>query len=314
MAWQQLRCKVHLPEQQALTDYLDAQGALSVTAQDAGDQPMLEPKPGEAPLWDEIIVTALFDGDYNVAPVLLYLQHASPWQLQEIVLNELEDQVWERAWMQDFQPMVFGERLWIYPSWAAMPDDDSIKILLDPGLAFGSGTHPTTALCLEWLDQHPPENQSVIDFGCGSGILAIAAAKLGAATVIATDIDEQALIATQDNMQRNHVPDPQIIRCFPEQLDQHLSIASAEHDESQHDNDAQVDVILANILAAPLLELADYFAKHLVEGGRVVLSGILAEQQDSILKAYYPYFDQLTVTQKGDWVRVDGVLIKSGEI
>lgn len=306
MAWQQLRCKVHLPEQQALTDYLDAQGALSVTAQDAGDQPMLEPKPGEVPLWDEIIVTALFDGDHNVAPTLLYLQHASPWQLQEIVLNELEDQVWERAWMKDFQPTAFGERLWIYPSWVEMPDDGSVKILLDPGLAFGSGTHPTTALCLEWLDQHPPEYKNVIDVGCGSGVLAIAAARLGASTIVATDIDEQALIATQDNMQRNQLPDSQIVRCFPEQLDEQLALTLAECQQRQQNT--KVDLILANILAAPLLEFAKHFADHLVEGGQIVLSGILAEQQDAIIDAYSPYFNQLTVTQKGDWVRVDGVL------
>lgn len=290
MAWQQFSCQTSSLYQDKLSEYLESVGAVSVTYQDAGDQPVLEPLPGETPLWDQLIVTALFEADDDLSTVFTHIETTSDWQVAKIDLQVLEDQDWERAWMDDFHPMQFGQNLWIYPSWAEIPDDDSVKILLDPGLAFGTGTHPTTSLCLEWLDGNPPVGKSVIDYGCGSGILAIAAIKLGADKVVATDIDEQALIATQDNMQRNQIPDEKIIGYLPEAMPQ-----------------AKVDLLLANILSGPLVELSSIFADLVKPGGQLVLSGILHDQTESILDAYSPFFEDLSVKRQDDWIRVSGI-------
>jgi ribosomal protein L11 methyltransferase len=208
--WQQIHCQTTQANQAQLSDYFEAEGAVSITFQDAADQPVLEPLPNETPMWSAIIITALFPIEQDMTFVLLGLNALGDDIVQAVKHEQLEEQVWERAWMDDFQPMQFGERVWIYPSQFAVPDDNRVAILLDPGLAFGTGTHPTTALCLTWLDQHPPEKLSVIDYGCGSGILAIAAVKLGADYVLATDIDEQALLATRDNQQRNQIMAKQI--------------------------------------------------------------------------------------------------------
>ncbi|MCL4167766.1 UNVERIFIED_CONTAM: hypothetical protein GTU68_040355, partial [Idotea baltica] len=159
---------------------MESANALSITFQDANDTPVLEPLPGETPLWDELIITALFDFDTDLTKLTKALDtHREEWHVGNVLVETIEDQDWERVWMKDFHPMQFGDNLWIYPSNHEVPEDDSIKILLDPGLAFGTGTHPTTSLCLEWLDQNPPTDKLVIDYGCGSGILALAAAKLG---------------------------------------------------------------------------------------------------------------------------------------
>jgi ribosomal protein L11 methyltransferase len=290
MAWQQLSCQTSSLYQDKLSDYLESVGAVSVTYQDAGDQPVLEPLPGETPLWDQLIVTALFEANDDLSTVLTHIEISSDWQVAKIGLQVLEDQDWERAWMDDFHPMQFGQQLWIYPSWAEIPNDADVKILLDPGLAFGTGTHPTTSLCLEWLDGHPPIDKTVIDYGCGSGILAIAAIKLGAKAVIATDIDEQALIATQDNMQRNQIPDEKIAGYLPEAMPQ-----------------VKVDLLLANILSGPLVELSSVFADLVKPDGQLVLSGILQAQTESILTAYSPFFASLSVKQLDGWIRVSGV-------
>jgi len=289
--WQQIICCTQKSDQEALSAALEAAGAVSVTYQDAGDQPVLEPLPGEAPLWDDIIITGLFNADCNIAAILFSLKDHPDWHLKSLHSEVLQNQNWERAWMKDFHPMQFGKNLWIYPSWAEIPADDSVKILLDPGLAFGTGTHPTTALCLEWLDTHPPCDKTVIDYGCGSGILAIAAAKLGASRINATDIDEQALLATHDNMQRNQISEQQIQRYLPEQLPIQT-----------------VDLVIANILSGPLLELAGTLLGFLKPKGQLVLSGILASQVDSIVDMYSTHLNQLEIKQSGDWIRVSGQL------
>ena len=287
--WQQIVCRIQQCDQEAVSTALEAAGAVSVTYQDAGDQPVLEPLPGETPLWDDIILTGLFAEDCNVAAILFSLKDHPDWQLKSLHTEILKNQNWERVWMKDFHPMQFGNNLWIYPSWADIPNDDSVKILLDPGLAFGTGTHPTTALCLEWLDKHPPQAKSMIDYGCGSGILAIAAAKLGASSIQATDIDAQALLATCDNMQRNNIS-PQTIQCYlPEQLPKQA-----------------VDLVMANILSGPLVELSDTLLNLLKPKGYLVLSGILASQTDAIIQAYSDQLSQLQVQQSGDWIRISG--------
>ncbi len=287
--WQQIICHTQKSDQAALSDALDNAGAVSITYQDAADQPVLEPLPGETPLWDDIIITGLFKADSAIAPILFNLHDNPLWQLKSLHTEVLEEQNWERAWMKDFHPMQFGENLWIYPSWADIPNDDSVKILLDPGLAFGTGTHPTTALCLEWLDQYPPTDKQVIDYGCGSGVLAVAAAKLGAKSIDATDIDPQALLATADNMRRNQI-DPALIRHYlPEQLPQYAA-----------------DLLIANILSGPLVELADTLLNLVKPNGYLVLSGILASQKEAILSAYSAQLTQIEVKQSGDWLRISG--------
>ena len=290
-SWQQINCHCNKSFQNEICEYMESADALSITWQDAGDTPVLEPLPGETPLWDDLIITALFAGDTDISALLATLEaNKQQWQISRNLTETIKDQDWERAWMDDFHPMQFGENLWIYPSWNEIPDNDSVKIILDPGLAFGSGTHPTTALCLEWLDANPPKGLSVIDYGCGSGILAIAAAKLGAEKILATDIDKQALIATKDNMEKNHIAEDLIETCFPDTLAKE-----------------PVDLLIANILSGPLVELAEIFSQLTKANGAIVLSGILEEQTNDIKEAYTPYFNNIIITQKNDWIRVTGI-------
>ena len=195
------------------------------------------------------------------------------------------------VWMDDFHPMKFGQNLWIYPSWSEVPDDESVKIKLDPGLAFGTGTHPTTAMCLEWLDNNPPQGKSVVDFGCGSGILAIAAIKLGATEVIATDIDPQALTATLSNQLNNDIPEAQITSYLPNDMPT-----------------LKTDLMLANILCGPLVSLAPELCASTKQGGKIVLSGILKEQQAMLKETYQNYCHNIQFATSGDWVRMTGIV------
>lgn len=275
-----------------VSDALSECGALSVTYSDVGDQPLYEPPPGAAPLWQFTRVTGLFDADVDPLALRTCLQNKIGAELTaQARIEPLADQPWERAWMDHFAPMRFGARLWICPSWCAPPQPDAVNIHLDPGLAFGTGTHATTALCLEWLDAHPPHGLTVLDYGCGSGILAIAAALLGAARVVAIDNDPQALLATVENARRNNV-ESIIETCAPEQLPE-----------------LNTDLILANILANPLMQLAPRFARFCAPRARIVLSGILAAQAADVAAAYTPHFRMNPPTQRDDWIRLDGVFI-----
>jgi ribosomal protein L11 methyltransferase len=280
-------------------DALLAAGASSITLEDEGDDPVLEPLPGTTPLWPRVRVKALFDGDADRGEILQVLDGELSGALREplsrVAFETLADRAWEREWLKDFKPMRFGQRLWICPG-GQQPDAEQLRdspapvlIELDPGLAFGTGTHPTTALCLEWLDTATVAGARVIDFGCGSGILAIAAAKLGAAEVLAIDIDPQALLATHDNAERNGVA--QLIGA---RLSDGSSVAPA-------------DILLANILAGPLQSLASTFATQVRAGGRLVLSGILRNQAEAVATTYAPWFDIGPVVVRDDWVRLDGV-------
>jgi ribosomal protein L11 methyltransferase len=268
-------------------DALFAFGAVSVTLEDAADDPVLEPGPGETPLWPTVIVKALFDPDTDRATLGRALAEALPGAPPPR-FEMIADQAWERVWLEDFRPMHFGRRLWVCPGGLPAGDPDAIRIELDPGLAFGTGTHPTTALCLEWLDGQDLSGCAVVDYGCGSGILAIAAAKLGAAQVRAVDIDPQALIATRDNAERNGVAGALTITGDPA-----LAPRSA-------------DVLLANILAGPLVELAPRFAAALGPAGRLALSGLLPEQADAVTAAYRPWFHIDTSTTRDGWVLLSG--------
>ncbi|WP_225765926.1 50S ribosomal protein L11 methyltransferase [Stenotrophomonas sp. Marseille-Q4652] len=280
---------------------LEDVGALAVTMLDAeadtsNERAILEPGVGETPLWNELVLSALFPADANPLVLLAALEafdEGLDWS--DASFRKVEDEDWERAWLDTFKPMSFGRRTWIVPWNHELPEDaqgaDAAIVRLDPGLAFGSGTHPTTALCLRWLDQLADEGrlagQTVLDFGCGSGILALAALKLGAAAAVGVDNDPQAIIATSDNAERNGVS----IACYlPE-------------DEPVH----SYPVVVANILASALDALAEVLAERVAVGGRIALSGILHGQEDELLVRYAPWFEQLNVTQDGDWMRIDGV-------
>lgn len=291
MSWQQIVCQTTSRFQDTVVGQMEAADAVSITWQDAEDDPILEPKPGEMRLWDNLVITALYEIDADLSSLLLTLElNKADWQIGSVQLETVEDQPWERAWMDSFQPMCFGKRLWIYPSWIEIPDDDTVKLLLDPGLAFGTGTHPTTALCLEWLDGQDMDGKTVLDYGCGSGVLAIAALKLGAKHAVGTDIDPQALQATHDNAERNGIDPASLHTCYPQDLPSQT-----------------YDVVMANILAGPLAELAPALLAALRPGGQLILSGILAEQADSITDTYRVSLDNLGIEQKDDWIRVSGV-------
>jgi len=268
-------------------------GAMSITLTDAGDRPVLEPAPGDTPLWRDTRIAALFSADAD----LNHLQHDL---LQSLGLDTLPaheisalpDRDWEREWLRDFGPMRFGERLWVCAGDSTADDEDAVIVRLDPGLAFGTGTHATTALCLDWLDGLLLQDKRVLDYGCGSGVLAIAALLLGCDSAAAMDIDPQAITATQSNARRNDVAG-------------RLSVHSS--DASLH---GIFDVVVANILAGPITAHAKTIAGHLGPGGRLALSGILARQVNDVLRAYRPWieFDEPAFrNQDGQsWARLSG--------
>ncbi len=289
MAWLQLILETDAARAEAVSAALEAQGALAVTLGDAADDPLFEPPPGSTPLWRHTRVTALFAADADVNAALGRAEEALGFALGGWRVEPLADQDWERSWMDDFHPIRFGERLWICPSWHTPPAPEAVNILLDPGLAFGTGTHPTTAMCLRWLDAHPPQGREVLDFGCGSGVLAVAACRLGAADAWATDIDPQALQATRANAAKNGV-EACVRTAAPDILPAPL----------------QVDVLLANILARPLIDLAPALAGRVRSGGWALLSGILAEQAGTVIAAYAPWIDLRVWQQEEDWVCLSG--------
>jgi ribosomal protein L11 methyltransferase len=289
MPWLQLTFETTPDDAEQFSDLLSEAGACAVTFQDNADQPLYEPPPGATPLWSRTRIIGLFDAAANMGAVLNHITSAiTPNSLPEHRISPLEDKDWEREWMANFKPMSFGQRLWICPSWHTLPDPNAINILLDPGLAFGTGTHPTTALCLEWLDQHGAQHDEVIDYGCGSGILAVAAAMLGAKHVWAVDNDPQALIATHDNAAKNAVAD-RIEAVLPEALPA-----------------IQTPLLLANILAQPLMDFADRFAGHVLPGGHIVLSGILREQAAQVSACYDPWFKMEPAVTRDEWVQLEG--------
>ncbi|MET0125060.1 MAG: 50S ribosomal protein L11 methyltransferase, partial [Pseudomonas caspiana] len=278
------------PEQaETYEDALLEVGAVSVTFMDAEDQPIFEPELNTTPLWSHTHLLALFEADTDAEHVLAHLRLLTDAELPEHMSEVIEDQDWERSWMDNFQPMRFGQRLWIVPSWHAAPEPEAVNLLLDPGLAFGTGTHPTTALCLEWLDGQDLKDCNLLDFGCGSGILAIAALLLGAKQAVGTDIDVQALEASRDNAGRNN--------SAPERFELYLP----EDMPAQ-----QADVLVANILAGPLVALAPQLATLIKTGGRLALSGILAEQGEEVAAAYADTFELDPIANRDGWVRITG--------
>ncbi len=300
--WLELKIELARDQVDMAEELLLGLGALSITNLDARDQPILEPGPGETPLWDAVVVVGLFPGE-DIDPDDLRAAFANAWAAgyetnpPGFRVEHLADQAWERVWLEHFKPMRFGERLWVVPSWTEPPsskESGAVNLRLDPGLAFGTGTHPTTALCLRWLDSLNLREKRVLDFGCGSGILGIAAALLGAREVIGIDNDPQAIIATRENAQRNGVP---INALLPREFSAQTATLKA----------TPFDAVVANILAGPLMQLAPQIASHLAPGGHLALSGILREQADDVAAAYVDWIDWQPVTVDGDWVRLSGI-------
>lgn len=283
--WLQITFEAAAP--QALEEALWTAGADAVTFTGAGANEVLEPAPGATPLWERVQVTALFSAETSMRDVCARLElalGACPAHRAEL----LEDRDWVREWLVHFKPMRFGRRLWICPSAHEVADKAAAVVMLDPGLAFGTGTHASTALCLEWLDGAELAGKRVLDYGCGSGILALAAARLGAAGAVATDIDPQALHAARENAQRNALngrievlpPSGLDTRCF--------------------------DVVLANILAGPLIELAPALSARVKPGGWLVLAGLLSEQAAEVGAGYAAWIDWQVPVMRERWTRLAG--------
>lgn len=290
MSWIQWRLTIKGQASEPLEALLLDSGAVSITYQDAANRPVLEPDPGEVRLWDDLILIALYDAEVDNVGIEKSLSALPVWEeVHSCRWEVLEDKDWVRAWMENYHPMKFGKSLWICPTNAEPPNPDAINIMLDPGLAFGSGTHPTTALCLEYLENKIQGGEQVIDFGCGSGILAIAAVKLGALKAIGTDHDPQAVIASRDNAERNGVSENQ----FP-----------VFHSDDFHTQ--IVDGVVANILAETLKQLSNEISKLIRPGGWIAMSGILESQIESVKAAYKDTieFDEPTVLD--EWVLLTG--------
>ena len=293
MQWRQFVMNLDKLDPAVVEDLLLAAGACSVTLTDAGDDPVLEPGPGETPLWANTRITGLFEGDADLDDLPARLQQAlgipalPAWRLED-----LADRAWEREWLRDFGPMRFGRRLWICPSGSDVTDAEAVVVHLDPGLAFGTGTHPTTALCLEWLDGLALQGKAMLDYGCGSGVLAIAALKLGCERALAMDIDPQAVIATRQNAADNGVAGRLQVLGSPAAIS------------------GRFEVVVANILAGPLVEFADSITSTLADRGMLALSGVLCEQAADVMAAYAPWieFDEPVFREQDGqvWSRLTG--------
>jgi ribosomal protein L11 methyltransferase len=289
MSWNELRITTTATYANEISEQLFALGAVAVTFEDAGDHPIFEPAPETPRLWQQTIVVGLFEIDTPL-PAFQTKEFANKEKFCHISVKHIPDEDWERRCLDSFEPIRFGKRLWICPSWHLPPEPGAINVILDPGLAFGTGSHPTTQLCLEWLDENITSHDVVLDYGCGSGILAIAALKLGAKKAIAIDNDPQAIEATHENAMRN-------------QIDPHRLIAQLPNTTPIQ----AVDVLIANILAQPLIQLAPLFASLTRTGSRLILSGILEHQANAVIKAYNPLFIMEKPVFKAEWTRLEGV-------
>ena len=304
MAWQQLHLQCEKDNVDLAEAVLLEAGALSIALDDAGDQPLFEPLPGESPLWDEVILTGLFDAtiESGTPDVIEQLSHEIGAQVQasRTWVSAVDDKDWEREWMSNYQPIECANNLWIVPNWLTPPNPDATNIIMDPGLAFGTGYHATTRLCLDWLTEQDLTDKVVIDYGCGSGILGIAALLLGARQVYAVDIDPQAVLATNQNAERNQV-DNRLQAFLPEDFNNYW----------QQNDIKPVEVMVANILAKPLIGLAPYFSTLMAPKSRIVLAGLIESQTEQVTEAYQPYFaldpkHAFTAQEDQHWQRLSG--------
>jgi len=289
MEWRQFVMNLEALPADGVEEVFARHGASAVTFSDAGDDPVLEPQPGETPLWSKVRITGLFGEAADLDGLRRDLLRSFQLeQLPEHRVETLEDRVWEREWLKDFRPMQFGRRLWVCPGGFEVDAEDAVVVHLDPGLAFGTGTHPTTALCLEWLESQDLAGKRVLDFGCGSGILSIASLKLGASSATAVDIDPQAITASRQNGRRNGVDEGLVTTLDANALD------------------AEYDVAVANILATPLVRHAGTICEHLVHGGTIALSGITDRQTAAVADAYRDLIDFDPPVVRAPWARLTG--------
>lgn len=308
MTWQQLHIQCDKPHADMAETLMLENDALSISLDDAGDQPLFEPLPGESPLWDEVIITGLFDTQINLEKLSQDIaQHVTATR---VWVTQVDDKDWEREWMKHYHPIQCANNLWIVPKWLTPPDPRALNVMMDPGLAFGTGYHATTRLCIDWLSDlckgdlaknQNLKDKTVIDYGCGSGILGVVALMLGAKQVYAVDIDPQAILATRQNAERNGVGDS--IQAFlPEEFQAFC----------QNNTVLPVDIITANILAKPLISLAPYFATLIKPEGKIVLAGLIENQVNDVKSAYQPFFemtDEFTFSSQEDkhWHRLSGM-------
>lgn len=303
MPWQLLHLQCEKTQVEIAEALLLEEGAVSILLEDAGDEPLFEPLPGQSPLWRDVVVTAYFDthtgGIHSTQDTdfeTLASNIASCVNASRFWLSTLEDKNWIKEWMSHYKPIRCSDNLWIVPQWLDAPDPNATNIILDPGLAFGTGYHATTRLCLNWLSHQDLTDKTVLDYGCGSGILAVGALLLGAKNAIGVDIDPQAVLATNQNAQINQVGD-RLKAFLPEDF--------------RADDKPHIDVITANILAKPLIGFAPFFAQILQKGGTIVLAGLIKSQVDEVLSAYTPYFDMdeplfFDNPQDAHWYRLSG--------
>ena len=295
MKWLQ----IHITVEQADVDFtetvLSSIGAVSVTLDDAENQDLLEPLPGETPIWNKVIVTGIYaqedDEEIDVAALETFIRTQLPTQL--IRSEFMDDQAWERTWMDAYEPIKIDEKYWIVPKWMEAPEADAVNIKLDPGLAFGTGNHASTFLCLQWLGKTDVKDKIVIDYGCGSGILGVAALLLGAKKVYATDIDPQAVLATKQNAELNGVLENLYVG-LPEEFNETFK-------------GKQADVLVANILASPLMALAEEFSTLIKSEGEFALAGVIEEQVADVSSVYSEFFDIVQVEKRDEnWCRISG--------
>ncbi len=291
--WQSVTLDTDAAYAERLADALLEAGAIYAGVEDAqagtaAETPQFgEPGSPTTPLWQTSRISALFDPAPDLAArIEAALQSSGVTPTPHVAIGEVAEQDWVRLTQVQFEPIRIDARLWIVPSWHVAPDADATNLVLDPGLAFGTGSHPTTHLCLQWLCAQLKGGERVLDYGCGSGILGIAAARLGAGTVTGVDIDDNALIVARDNAARNRVA-----------LDLRHSAAPL---------DARFDIVIANILTNPLCVLAPLLAGRLLPGGRLVLSGVLAEQAGLVREAYAPHLALVVGAEREGWVRLEG--------
>lgn len=292
MAWLQLTFSLPAAQAETVAEFFAETEAAAVTLQDAAGEILIETHWEQTPLWSKVQLTALLPEDTDTQALRQSLIERLPFPLPDWRIDRIDDEDWATAWKAHYKPLHMGGKLWICPSWCEPPVADAVNVVLDPGMAFGTGTHPTTALCLEWLAAQDLRGKTILDYGCGSGILAIAALKLGARHAIATDLDEQALVVTRENAARNHITAG---------LDILLPAALPKN--------TVADVVVANILAGALIELAPTLTQHVKIGGGIALSGILSSQAAEV-SAHYTNAFQITATEREDWVRLVGERIR----
>jgi len=290
MSWTQIKLQTTSDRCDFVESLLLECGACAVTIQDALDHPIYEPAHGTEPLWEQIILTGLFDASLSIDEIVIGLNTQGEDTFTVNHIDIIDDKQWDKEWTKHFHPIQFREKLWICPSWIEPPDPKGLNLKIDPGLAFGTGSHPTTALCIEWLANHDIEGLQLIDYGCGSGILGLAGTLLGAKHCVSIDTDQQALDSTIINTQKNNIPDSQLQTYLPENAPQ-----------------IKADIVISNILANTLIDLCEHLSSYQNSNGIILLSGILKSQVEEVSIAYHEWYSIKSVTTRDEWACIHGI-------